>query len=595
MDSDGSATAPATGVPGRSETTTAAGPSPRTRVIIGVSFVGVLACAWLATGIPKPFIYAETAHLLAALAVLVFGLYAGWAAHGNPQLGFQLGETVYLLGYVATIAGLGAIALQIGQDHSLLSASKVPTILQRGALALVSTLFGLIGMNLLRWHGQSHDLQRGEAEQQARRLAELIEQVLRRTEVERAKIFLQAFESADLTQQLAAMSANLRAAAESLAAFKSDAHEVKQTWTNVLAGLNRLNGALSQFKELADGLNTSWAGLGEGIRQAPELGRAAQTATAALNQLASAVAQLQQTSAAINTELAPLQAGLKGFRLDADEAMLNWGGVQAALTGLNQALRQFKELADALVASWAGLGEQLAQAPQLGQAVQSTTEALDRLGGAVSQLQQTTAAVNTALAPLQSELANAVQMLQDRLAKLPPLADAVARLVELANKVAPTMEVLSGTYRDIGGINDSLRVLAHSLQTFNDQLNAANNATSDVATNADELIRSTDNLVAEVANQLHKLKSLTEDWGKLGETVKELAPAMKDLKQQLGTVQEFSARVAGLTQALARAEGILTSTTTKLDEVGAVVKDFIDTTRKLLTEGQPALPSDDEK
>jgi ABC-type transporter Mla subunit MlaD len=324
---------------------------------------------------------------------------------------------------------------------------------------------------------------------------------LRKTEVERAQTFLSAFQSADLTQQLAAMSANLRAAAESLAAFKSDAHEVNQTWTNVLAGLNGLNAALSQFKELADGLNTSWADLGEGIKQAPELGRAAQTATAALNQL----------------------------------------------------------------------------------------------GSTVGQLQQTTAAVNAALAPVQSGLVNAVQMLQDRLEKLPPLADAVARFVELANRVAPTMEVLITTFQDIRSINENLRLAVGSLQNFNEQLNNANKATGDVATNADKLIKSTDNLVAEVANQLHKLKSLTEDWGKLGETVKELAPAMKDLKQQLGTVQEFSARVAELTQALARAEGILTSTTTKLDEVPAVVKDFIDTTRKLLTEGQPALPSDDEK
>jgi len=493
MDSDISATAPANGVPAHRRFT------PLDAISLGF-FAAVLAVSIFAAVTPRES-GRPWGHLLAAVFVFSYGVLAWWTTRTNALLAFRLGETLYLLGYVATICGIGAIAWQIGQDPTLLSGPKIPSVLARGSLALLSTVIGLIGMNYLRSHGQSLDLQRSEADQEARRLAEQIEQVLRKTEVERAQTFLSAFQSADLTQQLAAMSANLRAAAESLAAFKSDAHEVNQTWTNVLAGLNGLNAALSQFKELADGLNTSWADLGEGIKQAPELGRAAQTATAALNQL----------------------------------------------------------------------------------------------GSTVGQLQQTTAAVNAALAPVQSGLVNAVQMLQDRLEKLPPLADAVARFVELANRVAPTMEVLITTFQDIRSINENLRLAVGSLQNFNEQLNNANKATGDVATNADKLIKSTDNLVAEVANQLHKLKSLTEDWGKLGETVKELAPAMKDLKQQLGTVQEFSARVAELTQALARAEGILTSTTTKLDEVPAVVKDFIDTTRKLLTEGQPALPSDDEK
>lgn len=166
-------------------------------------------------------------------------MFAAVRARSNALLSYRLGETLYILGYVATISGLGAVAWQIGQNPSLLSPEKIPGVLARGAVALFSTVIGLIGMNLLRSHGQSLDLQRGVADEEAQRFAEQIEQILKKTEVERAQTFLNAFQAADLTRQLTAMTNGLKATSECLAVFKGDSEQAKQSWGGFVGGDER--------------------------------------------------------------------------------------------------------------------------------------------------------------------------------------------------------------------------------------------------------------------------------------------------------------------------------------------------------------------
>lgn len=452
-------------------------------------FIGVLLVSLLAASQPAKG-QSLQGHLLAMLMVAAFGVYAAWTSWDDASLSFRLGETLYLLGYVATICGLGAIAWQIGQDPTLLSAPKVPEVLARGALALLSTVIGLIGMNYLRMRGQSLESPRAQAELEARQIAEQLEQVLRKTEVERAQTFLSAFQSADLTQQLGAMTEQLRAAAEALAAFRTDSQRVKKTWAEMLTGLSGLNGALQQFQERAEGLSASWAALREQLQQAPPLGQAAQEATAALNQLGSAAGPLQQMAAAI------LQV----------------------------------------------------------------------------------------LGPLRSDLLQAAQQLQERLNQLPPLAEAVARFVELANQVAPTLRVLGDSYQDISNINTYLHHAVTNLQSFNQELIASSNATGGLAAHSDKLLKSTDTLVAEIANQVHRLKKLSGDLDQLSGSVAMLAPALQPLVPQIETLRAFSVQLNELVQGVERTQQVLDSTTAKLEEVPAVVGNFITTTRHLLVD-----------
>jgi methyl-accepting chemotaxis protein len=146
--------------------------------------------------------------------------------------------------------------------------------------------------------------------------------------------------------------------------------------------------------------------------------------------------------------------------------------------------------------------------------------------------------------------------------------------------------VLAVGFKDIQQINANLSTAVTNLQTFNDQLNTANKATGDMAANSDKLIKSTDTLVEQVLNQVHRLGGLTGAFEQFGQAVQQLAPDMERLKTEMGIVQQFAARMDELVKALGQARDSLSSTMPQLEEVPAVVKDFIGTTRQLLAEGR---------
>lgn len=256
------------------------------------------------------------------------------------------------------------------------------------------------------------------------------------------------------------------------------------------------------------------------------------------------------------------------------------------MNGVNGALRQFKEMSDALAPTWVGITEHLKQAPHLGEATGKVTASLNNLHTVVGQLFKDIGGVNAAVMPLSSVLTRALETLQGRIEALPPLADAVGRFVALAKEVAPTMEVLGSTFRDIKNINENIRLAAANLQTFNEQLNGANKATGSIATNSDKLIKSTDTLVEQVCEQVHKLSGLGEPIEHVGEVAKELVPTVDLLKSNLQTVKDFTATITALVQALETGREKLTATTTKLEEVPDLVKNFMDVTRELLVESR---------
>ena len=91
-----------------------------------------------------------------ANGVLVLYLCSAFVlGRGNAQVASRMGENVYFLGYLLTIIGLGLLAYEIGKNPTLLDKDNINQVLIKGGNAVVATLIGLIGMNLIKGYAQS--------------------------------------------------------------------------------------------------------------------------------------------------------------------------------------------------------------------------------------------------------------------------------------------------------------------------------------------------------------------------------------------------------------------------------------------------------
>lgn len=267
-------------------------------------------------------------HYISTACVVAYGLTLLLLAPRESENGpSQHPESVYIVGYVATLGGLAGIAVQIGYNPTLFADSTkvLPIVLKGGGVSVLSTLVGLIFMNVLKMMSE-HQVHEQEAEDRH------IRAISKCFAEEFSRSLGGAESTSAFNQGLERMSAQLLVGATGMERLMDAATQAERSITEIGLQMEKWSGSMSQMESVVTAISTVW-------RDLPDHAEAAVMLKEAANESAGALATLGTNSnrAAISMEgLAAVAPKLeKGF--------------EATLAKVNDQLRRIADFNDVLV------------------------------------------------------------------------------------------------------------------------------------------------------------------------------------------------------------------------------------------------------
>lgn len=244
--------------------------------------------AALAGGLAFAGAFNQTLHLhwFATGTVLIYALLLASHIRKTKDTHGQHPESVYIVGYIATIGGFAGLAVFLGKNSEQIMDFKtvLPMILSRGGTAVISTLVGLAMMNMLKMLADEHSSPKNEQD-------EFIQQFSKNFADEFTKSLGSAENTAAFSENLAQMSGQMASTVAAMNQLHNTAQEVEHVMQVAGERMPQLVEGLSRFDELSNKILPAWEKL---TQQAEDAGRL----NAALAQSASSMEQVHQASAA---------------------------------------------------------------------------------------------------------------------------------------------------------------------------------------------------------------------------------------------------------------------------------------------------------
>lgn len=244
------------------------------------------AAFWAAFNERVPF------HIFATVAVAVYAVVLALQARKAALRAVQAGsavdlptqhpESAYIVGYIATIGGFAGLAVFLGRDATRITDFKVtlPMILERGGFAVISTLVGLVAMNVLKMQA---DTQSSPGSEQNEFISKFSEKF--------ATEFTKTLGSAEQTAALAQVMSQATTIMPIMNQLGTRAQEVEQVMQAAGERMPQLVKGLERFHELSNKVLPAWDKLTGQVEEAARL-------NAALTKSAEAMNRVQESSTA---------------------------------------------------------------------------------------------------------------------------------------------------------------------------------------------------------------------------------------------------------------------------------------------------------
>lgn len=517
-------------------------------------------------------------HFLAALLVGAGGIYWFRAAARQPVHAHRFSEDAYLLGYIGTIAGLGAIAYRISLKPDLLATDNLTSILRDGALALLSTIFGLVAMNVIKTKG--YVLDPGASDEAG--------------VVGRPGPGGFPMPSAAAVEEMARLAGTLAEAARGAGLFRSGMQETlaaMQTFNSQVATLTSSAGTLAEATKT---FGPVWQQLADTCQRTPDVAE----------QLGRSVKALEALGVALESILPPLEAQAEGFRLGNAEIKQQTTLLEAnrgELARINGSLQTSSDalahLANATSRAEAGLrslGETGPATEILGQRVQAAAEAVETLHGWLTQTtagldgfatrlretDETASRADKSLSELVGRVGQAMAILEDKIAQLQPLAPAVSELITRLNQAEQPLKAVTESFRDIQNIRSNLEGTVQYLTGFNAQITTAGASTKSLGDAVQNLQRGVEELVSRMGQRLHDLYGLSNPLKELCA----LAPKLDGVKPGIEQLGELVKHMDALSERFGALESGVRQVNTQLQAVPALITNFVDVTSQKIQE-----------
>lgn len=226
-------------------------------------------------------------HMFATGMVVIYGVLLFIHIRKTNDAHAQHPESVYIVGYIATIGGFAGLAVYLGRNSGQIADFKtvLPMILERGGFAVVSTLVGLVAMNVLKMQADGDAGVKLEQEEFAQQIATQISKSLGNAE-----------QTAEFTQNMAQMAGQMAGNIEAMNHMQATAREVEGVMQAASQQMPQLVEGLARFEELSNKVLPVWDRMAEQADEAAKL-------NTALANSAEAMERVQKSSVASATAI----------------------------------------------------------------------------------------------------------------------------------------------------------------------------------------------------------------------------------------------------------------------------------------------------
>lgn len=422
-------------------------------------------------------------HLGCVVVVAAYASYAVRVSLKNPARSARLGETTYLLGYIGTICGLGAIGIQIGEHPELLTNKGIPQVLFRGAIALLSSVIGLIGMNLVKLQEDKIEEPREEIEEMISRLLPAfknqLESALQVTETNRFQSFLEGFKAPGLAENMASMAASLKEGAASIALLKTASIEAKESMKVLGEQMAAVSGAAKTFCEATQQISPVWKEMTSSVNEAAQLGVTVNQTTAALAGFQEAAGGAQGVMQQHVTMLGTLQSEITAVLLEL-RAKLEGTGKLADSVG------RFVELANKVAPTLETLGHTFADVSQINQNVKELVVNMRQLNGELITTRAATGDISANAREMTNSTGTLVMHIGNKIHDFELIADRMGTVAEAFDQMGPVIHRLKDNLQAAEGFSGAVSTLVEGMGELRNQLAATTTNLESTTTKMDE-------------------------------------------------------------------------------------------------------------
>ena len=212
-----------------------------------------------------PFYPELLLHWFATVVVAIYAIVLFTYSHKTKDIHTQHPESVYIVGYIATIAGFAGLAVFLGKEADQFQDFKnlLHIILTRGGCAVVSTLVGLVAMNLLKIQADGHSSPKTEQDDFIEKLSGQF-----------ATKFNDSLATLEQTAGLSQVLTQATAVLPVMNQLSSQAQEVERVMVDASQQMPQLVQCMARFEELTKNVLPAWEKLSNQAVEAAKLNTA---------------------------------------------------------------------------------------------------------------------------------------------------------------------------------------------------------------------------------------------------------------------------------------------------------------------------------
>lgn len=408
---------------------------------------------------------------LASAAVVFFFSGGAWALSAkSPSLYSRSGETCYILGYIATIGGLGALAYRVSQQPSLLEPAGIKDVLSKASVALLSTLIGLVAMNVLKAKAaQPQDNEEQMIERLLREVARVLEQQGARSNEALANLF----QTADLAKRMQEMATSVENGSASMAALQEASGKANENLSTLSGHMKTLNDSVCAFRDATREAGAQWVQVNTQLGDAAKMGESVTKTGTAVDGLEKSVSKLSGQLSAYEQTLAGVQTTSQAL-LGELQNRLNTllpvpGAIHELVTAANAVaptLREVGQNFSDLSHVNQNVRALVANVQDLNHGLQAGNHALETMGSRSQELDSGLGAVLQALAQVTPPLRQFGDVATDLKPGLDGLSGNVKQLSEFSASVAELQTAVAELSAGFSKVNTEMGDVQKVIEGF---------------------------------------------------------------------------------------------------------------------------------
>jgi chromosome segregation ATPase len=392
------------------------------------------------------------------------------------------------------------------KDPTLLDKENINQVFIKGGNAVVATLIGLIGMNLIKGYAQSLEQKQEQEADVVERILSKFADRLEQSQVSQGQELIKIFEASQLSQNMQTLASQLDAGSKSIETLKQTSVLTNATLQELASQMTAIHQSAKGFAEATAIVGPTWQQISANIQDAAGL-------NAEITALASGIKNLHENLAAGSKETQQFMDVSRQHHEEIVKTMQTLQLRMQTLTPLTGAVDEFLKTTNMVASTLETIGQHFSEVDNLNQN-------LAKLVATTGQLNTELAAGKTGMGALNAELTtgethilslnqkskemeltidNLVAELKHQVHTLTTLTEPFNEFAELSSRISP---ILNQTDANIGHLTDfagSMASLKTGVQELDGAIKSAKGEVAEAAkaakTETEDITKALDNFV----------------------------------------------------------------------------------------------------